>query len=339
MSYKTILCLSFVFLNIIPLSCLAQLEIDTLFNPIYVQSFTQNTYQVKHITLKNDKVIHFEPEKLLDKRTFVFDSLQQVVQQIKYDPQTLKELETYVISYTLQGQKKEIVQMVNGGMEKKKIVFSYNKDMLLVKKQVYIFNDTLWQTTNYQYKDTLLVAEKTYNQANTLTYNRTITYDSHGNLVLFVNHKTLVYANKPYSYKQIFDENNRLRSKSFFDADNALQTKWIYTYDNLGRLESEKQYNAEEMVLKATYTTYDKKNRVVETYIIDNEKKQRTKTIYVYNKTNQYKKIKIFINDNKKPNFEKFYYYDSSNNWVYWVEIDKQTNWILLSERQIEYQK
>ncbi|MBO4737997.1 MAG: hypothetical protein J5606_00380, partial [Bacteroidales bacterium] len=76
-----------------------------------------------------------------------------------------------------------------------------------------------------------------------------------------------------------------------------------------------------------------------ETYLIDNENKQKTKTVYTYNKTNQYKKIEIFINDAKTPNFEKFYYYDSSNNWIYWIEFDNQTNTVLLSERQIEYSK
>ena len=329
---------SFILLSL-SLPSFAQLEMDTLFNSTHVQSFTQNTYQVRKLIVDKGKVVQFEAEKLLDKRTFVFDTLQQVVQQIKYNPKTEKEVEEYLLSYTPQGQQKEIVQIVNGGMLNKRILFSYNNENKLVKKQTYILNDTLWQTINYQYKDTLLVAEKTYNQANTLTYHRTITYDSCGNLILFTNRKTLVYVNKPYSYQQAFDANNRRISKSFFDADNVLQTKWIYTYDKFGRLESEKQYNAEDVVLKATYTTYDKKNRINETYLIDNKTKQKTKTVYSYNKTNQYKKIEIFINDNKEPNFEKFYYYDSSNNWIYWVEFDNQTNTVLLSERQIEYRK
>ena len=327
-----ILFFSFFFLSL-TVSGFAQLEMDTLFNATQVQSFTQNTWQVRQIVVAKGKIVQFDAEKLLDKRTFVFDTLQQVVQQIKYNPKTEKEVEEYLLSYTPQGQQKEIVQIVNGGMLNKRMVFSYNNDNKLVKKQTYILNDTLWQTINYQYKDTLLVLEKTYNQANTLTHHRTITYDSCGNLILFTNRKTLVYANKPYSYQQTFDETNKRISKSFYNADNILQTKWIYTYDKFGRLESEKQYNAEDVVLKATYTTYDRKNRIIETYLIDNENKQKTKTVYTYNKTNQYKKIEIFINDAKTPNFEKFYYYDSSNNWIYWIEFDNQTNTVLLSER------
>ena len=73
--------------------------------------------------------------------------------------------------------------------------------------------------------------------------------------------------------------------------------------------------------------------------INDVQKKSRVKMQYTYYKNHQVKSMKVYVNNDSRPQYQKQWYYDMFGNWVLWVEKDSKNTIIALSQRQIEYEQ
>ena len=127
--------------------------------------------------------------------------------------------------------------------------------------------------------------------------------------------------------------------KEYYNAGDTLITRWEYTYDNQKNLLSEKQYDITDLVIKAEYKTYNKKGDMITHQINDVQKKSRVKMQYTYYKNHQVKSMKVYVNNDSRPQYQKQWYYDMFGNWVLWVEKDSKNTIIALSQRQIEYEQ
>ena len=313
-------------------------EPDSLYYAQGVRQIAVQTYQVKNAKIKHSQVYSMDTVSQKDYRKFVFNADGGITMSARC-LQNGTPAEFYSYEYDHKQQLTERVHTFQlslfGGRQK----YDYDRQGNKIRTTIYNNKNELYRTITYKYENGRIVEEKTFNSANMVIYHRNMRYDTNGNLVYFINRKTaLVKDNDQYSFRQEFID-NKLVKKEYYNAGDTLITRWEYTYDNQKNLLSEKQYDITDLVIKAEYKTYNKKGDMITHQINDVQKKSRVKMQYTYYKNHQVKSMKVYVNNDSRPQYQKQWYYDMFGNWVLWVEKDSKNTIIALSQRQIEYEQ
>lgn len=330
---KSSFAIAFVLVLFIPNIVFAQ-DLDSLFNKNNVKSIHAQLLIPNNVVQKKGKIISFDTVSLKENIIYYYDTVGNLLSDFRYAKNGIP-IEGYNYTYNAKNQLLEKQRTFNQKMYGGKTTYFYKLDGTILYSTIYDANDQVYRYIGYVYEKNRLLEENTYNSARIVIANREFKYDENGRLIQFINND-FYKKDQNYSYKQFYKDSLLIR-KEYFGADGKLLLFWIYLYDEKNRLIEEKQYDYEETMLTAEYKTYDKIGNMIVNFRVDTHASKRIKMVYTYWPDGNYKSLKVYVDESKRPQYYKECFYDKHGNWILWKESDNKKKILAIGCRAIEY--
>lgn len=309
-------------------------DLDSLNNKKNVKSIHAQMLIPSNIVQKKGKIISFDTIALKENIIYYYDTMGNLLSDFRYSKDG-QPVEGYNYTYNAKNQLLEKQRTFNQTLYGGKTIYSYKNNGTLLYSTIYDADNNVYRYIGYVYEDNRLIKEEIFNSARIVIANQEFKYDENGRIIEFINND-FYKKDKNYSYKQFYKDSLLIR-KEYFGADGELLLFWIYLYDEKNRLIEEKQYDYEETMLTAEYKTYDKIGNMIVNHRIDTQISKRMKMVYTYWSDGNYKSLKVYIDDSKRPQYYKECFYDERGNWILWKESDNNRKIIAIGCRSIEY--